>query len=100
MRPPPACGKWEYGKLKLRFRLTSLSLLTLSALLIFAAVACAQPEPESVVFMAGYKPQANLPFAAAYIAQEKGFFEEQGLDVEIRHAIQRRAYPASDVWRR
>lgn len=36
--------------------------------------------------MAGYKPQANLPFAAAYVAQEKGFFAEQGLDVEIRHA--------------
>ena len=36
--------------------------------------------------MAGYKPQANLPFTAAYIAQEKGFFAEQELDVEIHHA--------------
>lgn len=36
--------------------------------------------------MAGFKPQANLPFVAAYIAREKGYFAEQGLDVEIRHA--------------
>ena len=36
--------------------------------------------------MAGFKPQANLPFVAAYIAQEKGYFAEQDLDVEIRHA--------------
>ena len=36
--------------------------------------------------MAGFKPQANLPFVAAYVAQEKGYFAEQGLDVEIRHA--------------
>ena len=70
----------------MRFRLTSLSLLTLSALLIFAAVACAQPEPESVVFMNGYKAQANLPVVSVYIAQEKGFFTEQALDVEIHHA--------------
>ncbi len=42
--------------------------------------------PEKVVFMAGFKPQANLPFVAAYVAQEKGYFREQGLDVEIRHA--------------
>ena len=39
-----------------------------------------------VVFMAGFKPQANLPFVAAYVAQEKGYFREQNLDVEIRHA--------------
>ncbi|MBM3945630.1 MAG: ABC transporter substrate-binding protein, partial [SAR202 cluster bacterium] len=44
------------------------------------------PPPRKVVFMAGFKPQANLPFVAAYIAREKGYFAEQGLDVEIRHA--------------
>jgi ABC-type nitrate/sulfonate/bicarbonate transport system substrate-binding protein len=37
-------------------------------------------------FMAGYKPQANLPFVGAYIAQQKGYFKEQGLDVQITHA--------------
>ncbi len=67
-------------------KLTLLNLLTLSALLAIVSTACAQSEPESVVFMAGYKPQANLPFTAAYIAQEKGFFAEQELDVEIHHA--------------
>ncbi len=43
-------------------------------------------EPDKVVFMAGFKPQANLPFVAAYVAQEKGLFDDQGLEVEIRHA--------------
>lgn len=37
-------------------------------------------------FMAGYKPQANLPFVGAYIAQQKGYFTAQGLDVQITHA--------------
>ncbi|MGE3271679.1 MAG: ABC transporter substrate-binding protein [Chloroflexota bacterium] len=37
-------------------------------------------------FMAGYKPQANLPFVGAYIAQQKGYFAEQGLAVEITHS--------------
>ena len=41
---------------------------------------------DKVVFMAGFKPQANLPFVAAYVAKERGYFAEQGLDVEIRHA--------------
>ena len=35
--------------------------------------------------MAGFKPQANLPFVGAYVAQEKGFFAEENLDVEIQH---------------
>jgi ABC-type nitrate/sulfonate/bicarbonate transport system substrate-binding protein len=59
-------------------------------LVTLAAVACGGEEPEGVpdrvVFMAGFKAQANLPFVAAYVAQEEGYFEAQGLDVEIRHA--------------
>jgi ABC-type nitrate/sulfonate/bicarbonate transport system substrate-binding protein len=43
-------------------------------------------EPKSLTFMAGFKPQANLPFVGAYVAQEKGFFRELNLDVQIRHA--------------
>jgi ABC-type nitrate/sulfonate/bicarbonate transport system substrate-binding protein len=43
-------------------------------------------EPKSITFMAGFKPQANLPFVGVYVAQEKGFFDELNLDVEIRHA--------------
>jgi len=38
--------------------------------------------------MAGFKPQADLPFVAVYVAQERGYFREQGLEVEIRHATQ------------
>lgn len=40
--------------------------------------------PLSMVFMAGYKPQANLPFVGVYVAQEKGFFAEQNLTVTIQ----------------
>lgn len=55
---------------------------------------CAKPstpapqpaEPIPLVFMAGYKPQANLPFVGAYIAQEKGFFAREGLEVTIEHS--------------
>jgi ABC-type nitrate/sulfonate/bicarbonate transport system substrate-binding protein len=42
-------------------------------------------EPDKITFMAGFKPQANLPFVGAYVAQEKGFFAEQHLEVEIQH---------------
>jgi ABC-type nitrate/sulfonate/bicarbonate transport system substrate-binding protein len=44
--------------------------------------------PTKVTFMAGFKPQANLPFVGVYVAQEQGFFAEQNLEVEIRHAQQ------------
>ena len=40
--------------------------------------------PLSMVFMPGYKPQANLPFVGVYVAQEKGFFAEQNLTVDIQ----------------
>ena len=45
-------------------------------------------EPKNLTFMAGFKPQANLPFVGAYVAQEKGFFQELNLSVDIRHAQQ------------
>lgn len=44
------------------------------------------PEPLALTFMAGYKPQANLPFVGAYVAKEKGFFEREGLEVTIEHS--------------
>ena len=72
-----------------RFALAALALGALFGALPLFAAGCGDdpPEaPEKVVFMAGFKPQANLPFVAAYVAQEKGYFAEQGLDVEIRHA--------------
>ncbi len=84
---------------------TALSLFTLVLFLLSACsgVPTAVPTEMSIVaepatevpteaalipmtFMAGYKPQANLPFVGAYIAKEKGFFEQNGLDVTIEHS--------------
>ncbi len=39
-----------------------------------------------MAFMAGYKPQANFPFVGVYVAQEKGFFAEENLQVTIEHS--------------
>ncbi|MCS7060599.1 MAG: ABC transporter substrate-binding protein [Anaerolineae bacterium] len=49
----------------------------------------ASPALTPLTFMAGYKPQANLPFVGAYVAKEKGFFQQQGLDVTIEHSAGR-----------
>ncbi len=80
-------------------RLPCLWLAAALALIAFLAVACGddgegQPAAtagtprtaEKITFMAGFKPQANLPFVGAYVAREKGFFQEQGLDVDIQHS--------------
>ncbi|HEX5368879.1 MAG TPA: ABC transporter substrate-binding protein [Dehalococcoidia bacterium] len=50
-----------------------------------ASGAAANLPPEKLTFLAAYKPQANLPFVGAYVAQEKGFFKDENLDVTIRH---------------
>jgi len=72
-------------------------LLVLLATLALTAAACSGDDDKSppasptavplehVTFMAGFKPQANLPFVGAYIAQEKGFFAAENLDVDIKH---------------
>ena len=68
------------------------ALALLSALVLAAcnaAVGGPSPTPvpfEKVTFMAGFKAQANLPFVAVYMAQEKGYFRDQSLEVEIQHA--------------
>lgn len=43
------------------------------------------PEPDRITFMPGFKAQANLPFVGAYVADRKGFFAEENLDVRIQH---------------
>lgn len=61
--------------------------LILLALLLPACGAGSGPtETKSLVFMAGYIPQANLPLVGVYVAQEKGFFAEEQLTVEIQHS--------------
>ncbi len=44
------------------------------------------PNRSRLTFMAGYKPQANLPFVGVYVAQEKGFFKDENLAVTIQHS--------------
>lgn len=63
-------------------------IIVASLLLLLLLPACRVQEPgeKSLVFMAGYIPQANLPLVGAYVAQEKGFFAEEGLEVEIQHS--------------
>ena len=59
----------------------------LMSLLLWVFSSCqGSSDPDEVVFMAGFKPQANLPFAAVYIAEEKGYFDEQNIDIEILHS--------------
>jgi ABC-type nitrate/sulfonate/bicarbonate transport system substrate-binding protein len=64
-----------------------LILFALLALLIVGCrPAASNPELRPLTFMAGFKPQANLPFVGVYLAQEKGYFAAEGLDVTIRHS--------------
>lgn len=39
-----------------------------------------------ITFMAGFSPQANLPFVGAYVAKDLGYFADVGLDVDIQHS--------------
>lgn len=78
-------------------RLTSWTLIVLILALMAACVPPLTPVPQTpagavrkqMTFMAGYKPQANLPFVGAYVAKEQGFFDELGLDVTIQHTAGR-----------
>lgn len=63
-------------------------ILVVWMLVVLLTTGCAPkatPEAKALVFMAGYQPQANLPFVGVYVAQEKGFFAEESLTVDIRH---------------
>jgi ABC-type nitrate/sulfonate/bicarbonate transport system substrate-binding protein len=64
---------------------------------LLAAAGCAPLTPpavsagggkvaKSLTFMAGYKPQANVSFVGVYVAQELGYFAQEGLTVTIKHA--------------
>lgn len=85
-------SSWPNPPFMLRTLAASAALMVAAVALGAAACSGGQgdtgptPEPRRVVFMAGFKPQANLPFVAAYVAQENGYFAEQGLTVDLRHA--------------
>jgi ABC-type nitrate/sulfonate/bicarbonate transport system substrate-binding protein len=70
-------------------RLALVAAVVLAACNVPAAGPSPTPIPvEKITFIAGFKPQADLPFVAVYVAQEKGYFRDQSLDVEIQHATQ------------
>jgi ABC-type nitrate/sulfonate/bicarbonate transport system substrate-binding protein len=72
-------------------RLLILLLLVLGST---PTVGCGRPGPwvapagqtRALTFMAGFKAQANLPFVAAYLAQDRGYFDQQGLAVDVKHS--------------
>lgn len=70
-------------------------ILLLFSLMGLATGACTQTgnpssqDVKALTFMAGYKPQANLPFVGVYVAEEKGYFDTVGLDVTIEHSAGR-----------
>ena len=67
--------------------LAFLAAVVLAACNAPAAAPSLTPVPiEKVTFIAGFKPQADLPFVAVYMAQEKGYFRDQSLEVDIQHA--------------
>jgi ABC-type nitrate/sulfonate/bicarbonate transport system substrate-binding protein len=77
----------------MRVSILKLGLIAaIAALAVTLAAACtpASPAPTAaprdVHFMGGYKPQANLPFVAAYVAQAQGYFAAQNLNVQISHS--------------
>lgn len=65
-----------------------LTIIFLSACTSIPQTISPSPSPEidNLTFMAGYKPQANLPFVGVYVAQEKGFFKDNNLNVTIEHS--------------
>ena len=68
-------------------RLALVAALLVAACSAPASAPSPTPAPtEKVTFMGGFKPQADLPFVAVYVAKEKGYFRDQSLDVEIQHA--------------
>ena len=67
---------------------TAVLWLIASVAIATLAAACGggDDDDDRVVFMAGFRAQANLPFVAVYVADAKGFFEDEGIDIEIRHS--------------
>ena len=66
-----------------------LAMLALAALLIGACNGDDDNgELREITFMAGFRPQATLPFTAVYVAAAQGYFADEGLEVTIQHSTQ------------
>ena len=74
------------GRVRLPGKRGLLAALAAMLATALAAAACGSDEPDQVRFMTGFKPQANLPFAAAFVAEKQGYFADEGLQVEILHS--------------
>ncbi len=64
-------------------------LAAVAALTAVFAAACSGDDADDVLsmtYMAGFKAQANLPFVSVYVAEDQGFFADEGLEVDIQHA--------------
>jgi ABC-type nitrate/sulfonate/bicarbonate transport system substrate-binding protein len=72
------------------FRASRIVLAVLLAAVAALAAGCGRDEDPAdlrrITFMAGFRAQANLPFVAVYVADAEGFFEAEGLAVEIQHS--------------
>lgn len=73
---------WVYNMMR---PLGALRLAVSVVLLAGCQVLAPAPQLQ-LTFMAGYKPQANLPFVGVYVAQERGLFQKEGLSVDIQHS--------------
>lgn len=69
-----------------RVLLLLLASFTLLGALVTGCSSDDPPETRSITFMAGFRPQANLPFVAVYVADAQGYFEDEGLAVDIQHS--------------
>ena len=66
-----------------------LVLIAVLAAAAAAALTACSDDADDVLTMrysAGFVPQANLPFVAVYVAEDRGFFADEGLEVQIDHA--------------
>ncbi len=67
----------------------AIAVAAVAAAAIAFSVACSGDDSDdllSMTYMGGFVPQANLPFVAVYVAEEQGFFADEGLEVDIQHA--------------
>ena len=66
-----------------------ITLALIAALAAALSIACSGDDADEVLtmtYMAGFKAQANLPFVAVYVAEDRGFFADENLEVDIQHA--------------